>query len=213
MLFKNFLIRLYSKKGISRRLVIKILNRLEGGQFYSRTLRTIFKKYHGVEIGMYTHGACFSPGNFDKFTVVGRYCSIAYGVHVFNRNHPIDFKSSHAFFFNNKLAYCSRDPVEYTPLEIGSDVWFGHNALILPNVKHIGHGAVVGAGSVVNKDIPPYGIVVGHPARLVQYRFPKEIIEELLSSKWWEYPIEEIHSSKMNEFTQPYEKYLRIAKT
>ena len=64
---------------------------------------------------------------------------------------------------------------------------------------------MIGAGSVVSKDIPPYAVVVGYPARIVRHRFPREIIDELLASKWWEKDIEEI-KPHLKEYQQPYEK-------
>jgi acetyltransferase-like isoleucine patch superfamily enzyme len=148
---------------------------------------------------MYTHGGCFVPGKFDRFTTIGRYCSIAMTATAMNRNHPLGYKSTHAFFFNPKLKYCELDEISYTPLVIGSDVWIGHSAIIHPNVKSIGHGAVIGAGAVINKDIPPYAVVVGNPARIVRYRFSPEVIEELLSGCWWDKDIDEL-KSEMKEF-------------
>ena len=85
----------------------------------------------------------------------------------------------------------------------GNDVWIGHNAIIMPNVKNIADGAVIAAGAVVNKDIPPYAVAVGNPSRIVRFRFSKEIIEELIASRWWEKSIEEI-KPVIGEFTKNY---------
>ena len=175
-----------------RLLIIKALKSLEGGEFYSYTLRKIFKNYHKIDIGIYTYGGCFVFGHVDPYTTIGRYASIAQNIRIFNRNHPMEFKSMHGFFFNSKLGYCDNDLVEYNPIKIGNDVWIGYNSLILPSVSVIGDGAVVGAGSIVTHDIPPYAIVAGNPARIIRYRFQKEVIKELLASKWWEKSIDEI---------------------
>ena len=110
----------------------------------------------------------------------------------------------HGFFFNPGFKYCEENGVEYIPLNIGHDVWIGHNAIIMPHVKNISTGAVIGAGAVINKDVPPYAVVVGNPSRIVRYRFPKEIIDELLASCWWEKPIEELKPN-ISEFTRSYE--------
>ena len=207
MLIAKLLYVLYRRKSHrSRNFVLSLIKRLEGGEFYSKTLRDIFKNYHNVEIGMYTHGGCFKPGYVDKFTTIGRYCSIAKPVTVRNRNHPLELKSMHAFFFNPKLKISDKDFIEYVPLTIDNDVWLGQNSIIMPHVTKIGDGAVVGAGAVVNKDVPPYAVVVGNPARIVRYRFSKEVIEELLASKWWEKSIEKI-KPMVSEFQQPYEKF------
>jgi len=72
---------------------------------------------------------------------------------------------------------------------IGNDVWIGCNSTILRGVT-IGNGAVIGANSLVNKDVPPYAIVVGSPAKIIKYRFDEEIIQALLKIKWWDYPLE-----------------------
>lgn len=203
-IFSSVLFRIYAiDRRIVRKLVMKILRGLEGGPVYSSTLRRIFREYHRVEVGMYTHGPIFKPYVLDKYTTVGRYCSFAEGVRVINRNHPLDNKSTHALFFNPHFKIDGgpvEDTLEHTPLEIGHDVWVGANALILPPVRSIGTGAVIAAGSVLSRDVPPYGVVVGNPARLVRYRFPPEVIEELLASRWWEKPIEE---QDMKEFAVP----------
>ncbi len=187
--------------------IIRLVIKLEKGEVYSETLRKIFKVYHGVEVGKYSHGSCFIPFAFDRETTVGRYCSIAAAVRVFNRNHPMHFKSTHAFFFNANMEFIEKDLVEYKPLRIGNDVWIGHGAIILPTVTEIGDGAVIGAGSIVSKNVPPYAIVLGYPARVVRYRFSKEIIEKLLEEKWWKKEIEDLQDKK-GEFCMDYTDYL-----
>ena len=74
---------------------------------------------------------------------------------------------------------------------VGNDVWIGQKATILPGV-HIGDGAIIGACSVVTKDVPPYSVVAGNPAEVKKYRFDKETIDLLLKLKWWDKDIEEI---------------------
>lgn len=186
-------------------MILKLATRIEGGQKQSTTLRAIFKHYYGVEIGLYTDSGCFTPHMMDGFTTIGRYCSIARGVRVINRDHPINFKSTHSYFYNPSLNLISVDPIKDIPLTIGNDVWIGHNAIILPHTRTIGDGAVIAAGAVVNKDVPPYAIVVGNPARVVRYRFSKKAIDELLASRWWEKSIEEI-KPKIEEYQRPYEE-------
>lgn len=174
------------KNRFFRRLILKYIHSFEGGEYLSETLREIFRRQFGVTIGKYTHGGCFVPGAYDRFTTIGRYCSIAMTSSCMNRNHPMEFKSMHAYFFNPVLGVAKKDPVEYIPLEIGNDVWIGHHAIIMPNVTQICDGAVIGAGAVVNKNVPPYAVVVGNPGRVVRYRFSEDRIQELLEEKWWE---------------------------
>ena len=153
---------------------------------------------------MYSHGGCFDPGKFPPGTTIGRYCSIAKSVVVMNVNHPMNLKSSHAFFFNPGIGYSKIDLAEYSPLVIGNDVWIGYNALILPSCSHIGDGAIIGAGAIVHKNIPPYAVVVGNPCRVVRFRFSKEIIDDLLASRWWEKSIEEL-ADDLPSFQRPLE--------
>ncbi len=187
-----------------RRLILRRVIAGEGGEFYSETARQILRDLYDVEIGMYTHGGCFHPGQFDRHTRIGRYCSIARDVCVFNRDHPTAFKSTHAFFFNSKLGFCTEDKSEYTPLSIGHDVWIGTGVKILAPVTEIGTGAVVCAQSVVTRNIPPYAVAVGFPARVVRFRFSPAVIDELLASRWWEQDIEQIVPF-LDEYTRPYE--------
>lgn len=76
---------------------------------------------------------------------------------------------------------------EESPIVIGNDVWIGQDVLILSTGINIGDGAIVAAGSVVTKDVPPYAIVGGVPARIIKYRFEDHIIEQLMQLKWWQY--------------------------
>lgn len=203
-MFSNLLIHLYSidKKNL-RRLIINLVKRFEKGEFYSTSLRKIFAKYHKVYIGLYTHGGCFQIDYYDPNTEIGRYCSIAKGSRAINVNHPLDFKSTHAFFFNPALEFCESYLGEFEPLKIGNDVWVGHNAIIMPNVSSIGDGAVIAAGAVVNKDIPPYAVMVGNPARVVRFRFSQDIIRQLLQERWWENPVENLKIKK-KEYLRAY---------
>jgi virginiamycin A acetyltransferase len=197
----RLLVRLYAVKRL-RRLVLGVALRLEGGEFRSTTLRKIFVRYWGVEVGLYTHGGCFQPWMVDAETKIGRYSSIAYGVRIVNHNHPLAFKGTSGLFFNPELGLCDRWLVERNPLEIGNDVWIGVNAVIMPEVSRIGDGAVIGAGAVVSRDVPPYAVVLGNPARVVKHRFSEEVIARLLEEKWWEKELTEL-AENVSEFQVP----------
>lgn len=159
--------------------------------FLSLTARTIMRERLGVEIGAYTHGSCFEPGNFGAGTVIGRYVSIAQRVRAHHTNHPLDRLSMHAFFFNNELGYVPATNVPSSPLLIEHDAWLGDSATLTPGCRRIGLGAVVGAGSVVTKDVPDFAVVAGNPARLIKWRFPPEMQERIRLSRWWELPVSE----------------------
>lgn len=109
-----------------------------------------------------------------SFTSIGNLCTI--GAH----GHALDKLTT--FPFAEMIA-----AQPYKQTLIGSDVWIGSNSVILAGVT-VGHGAVIGAGAVVTKDVPPYAIVVGNPAKVRRYRFKPELIAALLDTQWWELP-------------------------
>ena len=211
----NLLYKLYGLKlplfdFTFKKMITKIIVKIEGGELYSTTLRRIMKEYYGVEIGMYTLHGCFEPGAVEPCTKIGRYCAIARNVRIINVNHPTEFKSMSIIFWQPKMGLCKKD-IEWIPKTIEHDVWIGYGAIILPSVTHIATGAVIGAGAVVSKNVPPYAVVVGNPARIVRYRFSKETIEKLLASKWWEKDIDEL-KPHLKEFQQPYEQLYHSGK-
>jgi virginiamycin A acetyltransferase len=198
------LIRMYgNRRRFVRQLAVKLATAREGGEFRSTTLREIFRTYHRVDIGMYTHGGCFVPFAFGRNTTIGRYCSIARSAFAATANHPMERKSTHGYFHSPSLGYADA-LVEYTDLAIGNDVWMGHNSVVMPSVATIGDGAVIGAGAVVFKDVPAYAVVVGNPARVVRYRFAPETIAALLEEKWWDKDIEQL-APEMASFAGPVE--------
>jgi len=198
-------LRLYRIKSERLRSRLRgLITRLEGGEMVSDTLRVIYKEYYGVEVGKYSHGSCYDLYLIDPHTKIGRYCSFARGIRVINHNHPLDFKGTSAIFFNPAFGNCDKWLVDFNPIEIGNDVWIGANAIILPEVNRIGDGAIIGAGAVVNKDVPPFAVVLGNPARVVKYRFSEEKIRQLLEEKWWEKNVDEL-KARMSEFQSPLE--------
>ncbi len=122
---------------------------------------------------------------------IGRFCSINYTARIV-QNHQMDSVSSFIFACDPfDYTYGWYDWVNEVILErsyilIGNDVWIGANAVICSGEK-IGDGAVIGAGAVVTKDVEPYAVVGGVPARLIKYRFSNEIIMKLLKIKWWDW--------------------------
>jgi acetyltransferase-like isoleucine patch superfamily enzyme len=169
-----------------------LLYRLEGGCLFSLTLRRICRRQFGVDVGLYTQGDWYFPFHLDEHTTVGRYCSIASTARVVTQNHPTSAISTSALFYQPSKGLVRDNPVPANPVAIGSDVWIGHHAVVIPPTRAIGHGAVIGAGAIVTRDVPPYAIVMGNPARVIGYRFPPERIAELLASRWWERSLEEL---------------------
>lgn len=187
-----------------RRFLRYMAIRLEKGPLYSVTIRRMFRRYHNIEVGMYTGQGCFFYRNFPAGTRVGRYTAIFKTVQSFNANHPMNLKSTHAFFFNPRQGFVKEDLVTRSHLTIGNDVWIGHNSVLLSTCTRIGDGAIIGAGSVVSQDVPPYAVVVGNPARVVRYRFKEETIQQLLEEQWWRRSLQDL-LPELESFQTPLE--------
>lgn len=140
---------------------------------------------HGFEIGDYSHGWP-DVRTFGAKLKVGRYCSLAKGsTFVLGGQHPS--KAITTFSLESVFGGVKPPSREESrgDITVGSDVWVASNALILSGVT-IGDGAIVGMGAVVLRDVPPYAIVFGNPARVVAKRFSDEVIAELLELRWWD---------------------------
>ncbi len=143
------------------------------------------------------------PGELPKGTEVGAYTSIGDGLKVFRRNHPTDTLSQHPLFYNAELGILDEDSIEINemnPLSIGNDVWIGSSVIILATCKSIGDGAIVAAGSIVTKDVAPYSIVAGIPAKCVRKRYSEDLIHKIKQSSWWDSSVVEIYQSGVNPF-------------
>lgn len=175
----------YSRKCL-RKITIQLLLKLEGGYFFSRTIRRLFVDFHGIYIGYGSYGGCFSTDTIPRNVTFGNYCSIAPNVRIFRANHPIESFTTHPILYNPACGYVSRDMLERKSLVVGHDVWIGESVIILPSVFHIGNGAVIGAGSVVTKDVEAYTIVAGNPAKKIRDRFNRSQVAYLEEIKWWE---------------------------
>lgn len=119
---------------------------------------------------------------------IGAFCSIANGFIVGGAKHPMDWVSTSPTFYNvgsgtgHHLGHLIIDHTSKTV--IGNDVWVGSRAIIMQGLS-IGTGAVIGAGAVVTKSVPPYAVVAGCPAKIIKYRFDQNMIDSLLNSQWW----------------------------
>ena len=126
---------------------------------------------------------------------VGAYCSFGARTSINPFNHPMDWLSINEFQYHPnsfdwvpeyvQLKRLERTPDMFKRVTIGNDVWTGHNVNVMAGVN-IGDGAIIAAGSVVTKDVPPFAIVAGVPATVKRYRFPDATIARLLRLKWWE---------------------------
>jgi len=116
---------------------------------------------------------------------IGSFCSISFDVKIGLRNHHLKTISTSPYFYRKSKGWVKKDnsPIK-DPVVIGHDVLISANSIVLDGVS-IGTGAVVASGAIVNKNVPPYAIVGGVPAKVLKYRFDKETINNLLESKWW----------------------------
>jgi acetyltransferase-like isoleucine patch superfamily enzyme len=155
-----------------------------------------YASIYNTEIG---RGSYIGQSSILNNITVGRFCSIAPNVEVVYGSHPVSNISSHPAFYSKKkqsgFTFCNISKLEDNSVShlggksvvIGNDVWLGRGVKILEGIT-IGDGSVVGAYAVVTKDIPPYSIVGGIPAKLIRYRFDEEEVCFLNKVKWWNQP-------------------------
>jgi chloramphenicol O-acetyltransferase type B len=129
----------------------------------------------------------------DAILTIGNYCSIAKNVQIFlGGNHRSDWVTTYRFpVFFEKAVHILHCATTNGNVTIGSDVWLCENCTILSGIT-IGHGSVVANGAIVTKDVAPYAIVGGNPAKFIRWRFDEPIRTALLESHWWDWPEEEV---------------------
>lgn len=168
--------------------------------------------YNDISIGMYSYAR---TGTLRNISSIGRYCSIGPNVTLGEGEHPSNWLStSPAQYLAQQFSWFPPDKelmekrrVARTKnnddgargnIEIGNDVWIGGGVTIRRGVK-IGDGAIIGGNAFVTKDVEPYSIVVGLPAKHVRYRFPKEIVDRLIALKWWRFDINDLAGVKFDD--------------
>jgi len=140
-----------------------------------------------LTMGHKSYGTIIRRGVHNSITV-GKYCSIAVDCVVDGGfSHNVKFVSTYPFSINvSGCGHLTGHPVWKGDVNIGNDVWIGESCLIMSGVN-IGDGAVIGARSIVTRDVPPYSIVAGSPAKVIRKRFTESQIETLLNIKWWDW--------------------------
>jgi phosphonate metabolism protein (transferase hexapeptide repeat family) len=165
-----------------------------------------------VDLGDYS----YIGGDGDAiYTRIGKFCSIAAHVRINPGDHPMQRVSQHHFTYRASAYFDGAaddagffDWRRSRPVSIGHDVWIGHGAIVLAG-RGIGNGAVVGAGSVVTRDVPAYTIVAGVPAKPVRRRFPEELAGRIEALAWWDWEHQRLREA-LPDFRQlPPEAFLR----
>jgi acetyltransferase-like isoleucine patch superfamily enzyme len=190
----------FNKKKVflTQGVIVNRLTKFEGANH--------IKKYTNIKnatigFGTYIGERCNLHG-----AKIGRYCSIANDVSIVISDHPIHIVSTHPCFHRGShpimkkigLSMNEGNPIfieddsDGDTVKIGSDVWIGESVKIFKKIK-IGDGAIIGAGAIVTKDIPPYSVCVGVPAKVIKYRFDREVIDFFLVNKWWDKPLTELY--------------------
>ena len=186
--------------GIHHNLTPTVISRFWG--FLEPPVRIADSKiFHDFSIGAFS----YLSGGFFYHSHIGRYCSFANEIHMGQGNHPMTWLSTHPFQYQKAIFNVNRNfeyfqeyendkllntvaPDEIKPgrTVVGNDCWIGTGAY-LKNGIEICDGAVIGAKSVVTKNVPPYAIVVGSPAKIIRYRFPEPTINKLMQIQWWKF--------------------------
>lgn len=190
----NYLKTMFSPKKFSYRYISPFAKWDARSSFTRKSGLRCGAKLFNVHMGDYS-----SVGIDSKISnaIIGRYTVIAREVYVGVGAHPTNFLTAHSIFYKNSPwgfhpEWVKRIDYNESPVcHIGNDVWIGTRAIIMDGVN-VSDGAIVAAGSVVTKDVPPYAVVGGVPAKVIKYRFPQEMIDCLLDIQWWNLPDNEI---------------------
>jgi len=152
------------------------------------------------------------------YAEIGKFCSIAAHTRLNPGNHPMWKAAMHHFSYRSVSYQLGEDDDQEffewrrsQRVTLGNDVWIGHGAVILPGIS-VGTGAAVGAGAVVNRDVAPFSVVSGFPAKLLRWRFEEPVREALLRIAWWDWPRQQLREAladfrklKAEEFVEKYD--------
>ena len=159
----------------------------------SKLGRYCCESFWGCSVGKWTYGFK-NVKSLSRVASIGKFCSIADNILIVPNDHETEWITTHPAANQKYFGFVETDLGHAAETKrkvvIGNDVWIGTNSMIFEGVK-IGDGAVIAAGSIIRKDVPPYA-VVGGVDRIIKYRFSQEIIEKLLKIQWWDWTDEKI---------------------
>jgi chloramphenicol O-acetyltransferase type B len=179
---------------------------------FERLTRRFKRDYPQFEIGRGSYGVPFiHPSHGGATLKIGSFCSISSNVQIYlGGNHRSDWVTTsplNVFFEQKNVTEHEKTKGDVI---IGNDVWICGNATILSGVT-IGHGAVIGNGAVVSRDVAPYSIVAGNPAKHIRYRFNPSVIEQLLAISWWNWPEETLRLHMDKILSSDISTFLKLA--
>jgi virginiamycin A acetyltransferase len=167
-------------------------------------VRILDTTVRNARIGAYTF---LRGGYVQNVKSIGRFCSIAKGFVIGLGEHPLSYLSTHPFQYEKVFPFWEEaknftstvepEQMKSNPV-IGNDVWIGANVTVLRGVS-IGDGAVIAAGAVVHRNVEPYEVVGGVPAKHIKYRFDEDVRKKLLELKWWNYTLESLDGIQFND--------------
>jgi phosphonate metabolism protein (transferase hexapeptide repeat family) len=148
------------------------------------------------------------------YATIGKFANIAAHVRIYASRHPMQLASLHHFTYRSSWYFDDTednqdffDWRESLGITIGHDTWIGHGSVIMPGVT-IGNGSIIGSNAVVTRDVPPYSIAVGVPAKVIKSRFDAKTVERLEKLSWWDWPHEVLHERLGDFRAMPAEEFL-----
>ena len=182
-------------------LIDKIKNKIAQARKFSKYKKKDIRIHPQSRIGKFTTigygtkmtGFALIASTEEAPVTIGKYCTVAHNLRIRTRNHYTGYANMQ-HTLQRRHGFPSTT-ITKGPITIGNAVWIADNVIILSGVE-IGDGAVLGAGSIVTTNIPPYAIAVGNPAKVIKKRFKEQIIKQLLDIRWWDWSEDKIARNK-----------------